>query len=375
MGMSMRRVWIQIHLWLGLSLGVLGVAIGITGSVLVYESDFDALINPQRFAVSGREVGRPVGEYIDNAAKALGATARPALVRFGQEGAPVTVIARGREGAGFVRVYLDPPTARVLDVAMSGGFIGWVRQLHEYLLLREYSGREIVGVVGFGMLISSLSGLYLWWPARARFREALRFRRGLAISRNLHYVFGCYCALVLALLSFTGIFLAYPEGGRNAVAAVAAVSPSARNVTTAGDAAGRRITPDEAARIAREPYPDARITAIGLPTGPRGTYRVGMNAADDPAVQVGGNTVVFVDPVAGTTVRRIDASSRTSGDRFLALQRTLHSGLALGSVGRAVICFVGLLPGLFVVTGTTMWLRRRRVRRSARFASVSEAAA
>jgi uncharacterized iron-regulated membrane protein len=34
----------------------------------------------------------------------------------------------------------------------------------------------------------------------------------------------------------------------------------------------------------------------------------------------------------------------------------------LGPVGRAAIAFVGLLPALFVVTGSIMWLRQRRVR-------------
>jgi uncharacterized iron-regulated membrane protein len=342
---------------------VLGVAIGITGTLLVYENEVDAKINPQRYAVSGSEAARPYAEYIDNAAQALEGKARPALVRLPQEaGAPVIVIARAPEGRGFFRVYLDPPTARVLEVSTSGGFIGWVRQLHEYLLLREYSGREIVGAVGFGMLISSLTGLYLWWPARRRFREALGFRKGLAPTRNLHYFFGFYGSLILAMLSFTGIFLAYPEGARNAVAAVAAVSPSARNVATAAEARGKRIDPDSALRVAREAYPDALVVGIGLPAGARGVYRIGMNDPRDRAVQAGGNTVVFIDPVAATVLRRIDATTRTGGDAFLSLQRVLHSGAVLGPVGRAAIAFVGLLPALFVVTGTIMWLRQRRVR-------------
>jgi uncharacterized iron-regulated membrane protein len=360
--MTMKRMWVQVHLWLGLTLGVLGVAIGVTGTLLVYESDVDAKINPQRYAVSGSEAARPYAEYIANAAEALEGKARPALVRLPQEaGVPVTVMARAAEGRGFFRVYLDPPTARVLEVSTNGGFIGWVRQLHEYLLLREYSGREIVGVVGFGMLISSLSGLYLWWPAR-RFREALGFRKGLAPTRNLHYFFGFYGALILAMLSFTGIFLAYPEGGRNAVAALAAVSPSARNVTTAAETRGKRIDPDSALRLAREAYPDAAVVGIGLPAGPRGVYRIGMNDPRDRAVQTGGNTVVFIDPMAGTVLRRIDAATRTGGDAFLSFQRVLHSGAVLGPVGRAAIAFVGLLPALFVVTGSIMWLRQRRVR-------------
>jgi uncharacterized iron-regulated membrane protein len=363
--MNLRQLWVRIHLWLGLTLGVIGIVIGITGSMLVYETQLDAAINPQRYAVSGSQADLPYSEYIERAAQALDARVRPTLVRLPQKpGTPVAVFARARaENGGVVRVYLDPPTGRVLDVSPGGGFIGWARQLHEYLALREYSGRDVVGAVGIAMLISSLSGLYLWWPTRARFREALLFRRGIALTRNLHYFFGFYCALVLAMLSFTGIFLAFPDAGRSAVAAFAAVSPSMRNVTAAAESRGKPITPDQAARIARDAYPHAQIVMIGLPQGQRGSYRIGMNDAGDPAVQTGGNTIVFVDPASGAVLRSADASVRTAGDAFIALQRSLHSGASLGVPGRVVICFVGLAPALFVVTGLTMWLQRRRQRK------------
>jgi uncharacterized iron-regulated membrane protein len=361
--MTMRRIWVQVHLWLGLTLGVIGMAVGLTGTVLLYENEVDAMFNPQRYAVSGGEVSQPYAAYIANAAQALQGKARPALVRLPQaRGVPVTVIARAAQGRGSMRVYLDPPTARVLDVSSSPGIIGWTRQLHEYLLMREFSGREIVGVVGFGMLVSALSGLYLWWPARRRFREALGFRKGLALTRNLHYVFGFYGMLGLAALSFSGIFLAYPEGGRHAVAALAAVSPSARSVQAVGDTRGKRIDVDRAAGLAREAYPNAAVVGIGLPMGPRGTYRIGMNDAADSTMQVGGNTVVFVHPVEGSVLRRIDARSRTAGDTFLVFQRALHAGALLGPVGRLYFALVGILPALFVVTGAIMWLRRRSVR-------------
>jgi uncharacterized iron-regulated membrane protein len=363
--MNLRQLWAQIHLWIGLTLGVVGVLIGITGSILVYETQVDAAISPQRYAVSGSDVALPYSAYIEGATQVLDSRIRATLVRFPQKaGLPVVVFARARgENGGVMRVYLDPPTGRVLDVSPGGGFVGWAHQFHEHLTLREYGGREIVGAVGIAMLISSLSGLYLWWPTCSRLREALLFRRGIALTRNLHYFFGFYFALVLAMLSFTGIFLAYPDAGRNVVAAFGPVSPSMRNVNADTPSRGKAIAPDQAAQIAKERFPNAQIVVIGLPQGARGAYRVGMNDSRDASIQPGGNTVVFVDPASGAVLRSADASVRSSGDTFLALQRSLHSGASLGVIGRVVICIVGFAPALFVITGLTMWLQRRRQRK------------
>jgi uncharacterized iron-regulated membrane protein len=304
----MRRIWVQIHLWLGLTLGAIGILIGLSGSFLVYDEQIDEWLNPQRYAVSAP--GAPLG-YAEYAASARTAVsgARVLSIRMPDEdGGPIVATVRGR-GALFHRIYLDPPTAKVLDSVAGGGFIGWMHRFHENLTLREYWGREIVGAVGIAMLISSLSGLYLWWPARGRFREALGLRAGLTLSRNLHYVLGFYGCVVLALLSFTGIWLAYVDAGRTVVSAFSPVSPR---------------------------------TAVES-----GAYRVMLR-----------DETLFVEAVSGTVLRRVRAADRTAGDRFLAAQRGLHTGEMLGAA-RAFLFVGGLLPALLVVTGTMMWLRQR----------------
>ncbi|HEV7819936.1 MAG TPA: PepSY-associated TM helix domain-containing protein [Burkholderiales bacterium] len=374
---SLRAFWVQVHLWLGLTLGVLGMLIGISGSILVFDHDIDAVFNPQRYAVSGPQVTLRYSDYLTNAAQSLESKAKPTFLRMPEEpGMPVVVIARARgEGGGNVRMYMDPPTGRVLDTVPGGGFFGWLHSFHENLTLREYYGRETVGAVGIAMLLSSLSGLYLWWPARGRWREALGFRRGLATTRNLHYVGGFYGFIVLAMLSFTGIFIAYTDAGRAAVAAFTAISPPARNIQApAAPEGAKALKPDAAVDIAKALYPAETVWSVGLPNGARGAYRVNLSEPGVPEMQPARGAVVFIDPYSGNVLRRIDASTRTAGDNFLASQRNLHSGERLGIIGRIIICLAGLLPLLFVITGTVMWLKQRRVRAGAKANSLAAAA-
>ncbi len=181
---SARALWVQVHLWLGLTLGIVGALLGLSGSLLVYDDAIDEWLHPQRHAISGAQASLPVAEYARRAEDALASGARATGVRLPDldEGA-VMVFARVRgEGAAFQRVYLDPPTGSVLDTASGRDFLGWLHSFHESLTLREFFGREIVGVIGVGMLISSLTGLYLWWPA-GRWRSAVVvFRRGFGLQ-------------------------------------------------------------------------------------------------------------------------------------------------------------------------------------------------
>ena len=361
--MRLREFWVQVHLWLGLTLGLLGVFIGLSGSVLVFDREIDGLINSQRYRASEGPGELAYSEYVARAAAALQGKARPVIVRAPEEeGDPVVVMARAKEeGGALARVYLDPPTGRVLDISFGGGFIGWLRNFHESLTLRELHGREIVGAVGIAMLISSLTGICLWWPGRVRFLGSLGLRRGLPLIRNLHYIGGFYGFIVLAMLSFTGIFIAYGDAGRAIVSYFGPLSPLARSVSVDEAAPGaKKISLDDAIAIARKAYPEESLWSVGLPAGPKGTYRINLSEPGVDSPQPARGTVVFIDPRDGSIVRRVDASTRTEGDEFLAMQRAMHGGDSFGFVGRLVICIVGLLPGLFVVTGSIMWLRARR---------------
>ena len=159
------------------------------------------------------------------------------------------------------------------------------------------------------------------------------------------------------MLSFTGIFLVFPDAGRAAVALFTTISPSPRGMQ-ASESSGRSITPDQAAAAAAAPYPDVTVATVGFPVGTRGVYRIALREIADRSAR--GATSVFVDPRSAAIIRRLDRSTLTTGDAFLAYQRPLHEGSALGTAGRVILCAGGLLPALFVITGTLIWLRTRR---------------
>ncbi len=140
---------------------------------------------------------------------------------------------------------------------------------------------------------------------------------------------------------------------------VSAFSPVAPRNVQAPEAAegGKRIPIEAAIKIAQDLYPGAPVAGFGLPAGPRGVYRVNLNTGGSAAPV--NNATVLIDPRSGTVLRNTGPATRSGGENFLVMQRLLHAGEVFGPVGRLLIFVIGLLPALFVTTGTMMWLRKR----------------
>ncbi|HMJ44789.1 MAG TPA: PepSY-associated TM helix domain-containing protein, partial [Pseudolabrys sp.] len=229
---TLRRLWLNVHLWIGVGLAVLLIPISISGGLLVWHDDIDALLNPQRYAVTGAQVALPPTAYLAKAAEAVAkdpADLRPTGLRYPEEGSPVRVVTRAANSEPgkrprFVTVFLDPPTGNVLDVMEFGSsFIGLLHVFHENLTLPQYNGRQIVGWAGVGMLTLSLTGIWLWWPRAGSLLRALRWTRSPHFTFNLHHLLGFWISLPLAAVSLTGVYLSFPQTAREVMSSVATV--------------------------------------------------------------------------------------------------------------------------------------------------------
>eukprot|EP01043_Picozoa_sp_COSAG02_P036739 COSAG02_NODE_2711_length_8184_cov_2.388002_6_plen_407_part_00 len=386
---KLRRLWLNVHLWLGVGLALLLIPISVSGGLLVFHDEIDTLLNPKRYAVTGAEIAQPPSAYIARAAEAVAkepGNLVPTGVRYPEEpGWPVRVVTRPQQRTEgpprFVTVFLDPPTAAVLDVMeFRSSFIGFMHIFHENLMLPQYSGRQIVGWGGVAMLILSLTGIWLWWPRNGAFLRALRWTRSPQFTFNLHNMLGFWIAIPLAAVSLTGIYLSFPQTARSMMSSVATMNPQGPR-GFAGDVALRtNLTADRALEAARQIEPAAKPVVVFLPTvtnarGPQAgagpnqppqSERGGGRAAG-PAWRVQmarGDTdviTVMVDDRSGVAT---PAPAAQSGDRAASWIRWIHEGSHTGPVWKLLVLLTGVFPSIFAVTGVIMWLRRRANRKA-----------
>jgi uncharacterized iron-regulated membrane protein len=394
-------LWIA-HRWIALALLVLLVPIAVSGALLVYHDELDALVNPQRWTVSGPELALSPAQYVAAASAAVATNEVITGIRFPRTtGNPVIVLARqevdpasGRRPRAF-SIYLDPPTGRVLDkVDFRSSWAGFLHVFHENLTIPQYSGRQIVGWAGVGMLILSLSGIVLWWPRLGSFISGLRWRRVPYTSTNLHQTLGFWISIPLAVVSLTGIYLSFPQTARSFMSSIAPMQAPPQRTFAAAIVAKPNLTADEALRLAQASEPTARPATLFLPTEPsarpaaegrgegkgaeRGKAKDGGKAREGakgretgasreatPAWRVqlrsGEELITVMVDDRSSGVRRLP--DPLAGNRAAQWIRWIHDGSRGGAVWQFIVFLTGVFPTIFAFTGILMWLRGRRARK------------
>ena len=357
----LRAGWLQVHKWIGLTLAVLIIPICLTGSALVWHDWLDARLNPARHTSIGPAALAPAA-YVDAARSVLAPGERVSTIRFNAEGKPVQVVATQPLAPGATgrpartNVWLDPVDARIVDKASgSSGLVQVMHVLHGSLMVPGW-GRTVVGWVGVFMLVSSISGLWLWWPLSGSFSRGLRWRRRNSTNANLHYQMGFWVLIPLAMLSFTGAWISFPsvfgqfERGRSASA------PGAdRQRALSAQPLETSALPINQAVEASAVHATGLLTAIAWPTDQKPEWKISYEREGGPA------EVVVADQGGAVT--------RPSPPKPETLARTMrrwHDGTGMGLAWQVVIFLGGIIPAALSVTGIIIWWRSRKPRQKAR---------
>ena len=384
---SLRRLWFWFHMIIGVALTVVLIPLSLSGSYLVWRSEIDRATHPARFAVSAQHTTLAPSAYLDAAQAAFGDKAMAAAVRLpANPGDPVTVtgtVGKGDEGGGhhkrvraegadrpaaapsgapqrrpMLTAWLDPATARVLDVANPReGFSMWVHDLHGQLFIFGGVGRQVVGWFGWAMLVSCLTGIWLWWPRSASPLLGLRWRRSTDALMNWHRRVGIWIAVPLAVLCLTGALIAFPPVARGIAGAFGPVTPPRPGGPSAPGGAPVRhaeLTADQAGAMALGAAPGATLAAVTLP----------VRGADTPAWRVQlrkgeAQLNVSVEDTEGGAARIAPERPRAGGDQLIRLNRQLHGGDDTPLLWKLIITVAGLAPALLGVTGLIVWARRQ----------------
>jgi uncharacterized iron-regulated membrane protein len=359
---QLRAGWLQVHKWIGLMLAILIIPICLTGSALVWHDWLEETLEPQRFETIGPAVLTP-DAYAAAARSALQDGEVVTAVRFNSDNAPVQVTATKPlpEGAGGGRpertnLWLNPTDASLIDSAKaSSGVVQVMHVLHGSLMVPGW-GRTIVGWIGVFMLVSSVSGIWLWWPLSGSFTRGLRWKRRNSTNANLHYQMGFWILIPLAMLSFTGAWISFPKVfGQFERGASSGPAPDRQRAMRAVPLATTEMTASEAVTAATA-HATGPLTVVNWPTDQVPEWKIGF------ARKAGGPAEVLVADADGA----VTPPSAPKPETLARTMRRWHDGTGMGVVWQIVIFLGGIIPAALSITGIIIWWRSRAPRARAR---------
>lgn len=368
---TFRSFWLNIHRYLGLTVGLIFVLLGLTGTVNTFWMELDRWLNPELVISQTQSEFRSLDDIL-KAVQAVHPNRNGSweLVMPSQESGMLTAIYKKPEekkNEFYAGLWVDvnPYTAEVVRSYFWGDTVmTWIFDLHSTLLLGQ-TGHNIVGILGLVLMISLGSGLYLWWPSLGRVRQSFTIKRGASKPRlifDIHRVAGIYEILILFILAFSGVYLVYPEY----IDPMVAISSDQKNpkdwILTAGSGTNP-ISLEQAVLTAKQVFPNAEVKRISTPSNAAEIYKVSLRQPSEIFKTSYPETQVWIDPYSGTVLGSNDPESYTMAKTFLSIQWELHSGQAFGLVGRLLVCITGLVLLILYITGFIRWLQKRRVAR------------
>jgi len=391
-----RKFWIALHRYCGLvMMGMLFVT-AMTGSMLAFEHEIDAWLNP---ALMRTGHGRPplpadvLIARVEQADPRLRVSLFPLDARPG-EAYQLRVESRIDPRTGqpwpldFDRLFIDPASGAVLGQRQWGAakldrvhLMPFLNLLHRKFHLPGRWGSWLTGGVALAWLVSSLIGAWLTLPRLAgagaqprvfwrRWKPAWQIKRGASWKRtnfDLHRSVALWSLPVVLVVAVSGVYFSLGnEVFRPIVGLFAPLTPPASQTL-------RRAVPplqlplletQQAVERARANLPPSARSflpwyASHLPK--LGAYRIAFKEEGmrERLFRVRYEQV-FIDDRTGELKSLSGHDSGTSADRFLIWQYPLHTGRVLGVWGRALIAIVGLLTASLCVTGFLIWWARRR---------------
>jgi uncharacterized iron-regulated membrane protein len=308
----LRRALFQVHLWIGIGLGVYVLLISISGSAIVFRNEISKAFGSPRkiIPVSGKKLSRA---DLKQDAQSVYPQYEISYIWESKRPNEATEIWLDRDGKTKTRLF-DPYTGRDLGdaVPLIIRALALLIDLHVNLLFGK-TGRMVNGIGAILTTLLVFSGAVIWWPGIQSWRNSLILQRESNWKRlnwNLHSVIGVWTLAFVLVWGVTGIFVVFPTPFEKAV---------------------NRFSPLQLYRL------------------------------DDPTPTPAGKGRQALPASGGVTTRNLRAFppiERSRGDKILRWFYYLHFGNFAGSGVKAIWVAFGFAPPLLFVTGFLMWWNR-----------------
>lgn len=381
---SLRKLINDIHLWLGLSSGLVLFVVCLSGTIYTFHTEVEEGLNRDKFfvAVPANAQRLPVDALLPRLEKELngkitgleipGAANRALKIQVSEKkkktadrGAVAPQKAKdGDRGKTF---YINPYTGAVTGTEKGRGvaFFTTMMKLHRWLLIEGDAGKIIVGSATLIFVLLCLSGLVLWLPKkRKHWKQGLKIKatgNWKRTNHDLHNTLGFYSLIFLIIMGLTGLCWSF-EWYRNGVSSTMGAEvfkgrkekPLPSQVTEGAE----KIPLSYALTAAQTAFPYEGNLRVAFPKGDTGSFvvtkfKTGFFALSAP-------DKIQIDQYSGATLKLERFSDKALNVQIVDSIRPLHLGEFTGTSSKIIWFLCCLIATSLPVTGTFIWINKFR---------------
>ena len=351
----LRTVALKVHLFLGLTAGLVIMVLCLSAASLVFEQEITRALYPERFSVQGTGPSVPLGVVLDSARAAAPTATIGSLLVSNDHTRPWEA-----NGGEVGRILIDPYTGHVIAVApFRLPFFQKAMEIHRWLMADDL-GEKITGAATVMFVLLLFAGLILWWPRtkgmlKARINPFAVFSKhggGRRQLHDLHVALGIWCWPLLLFMALTGLPEAY-DWGTKALYFFTASPHVAPPPSSGGDSMMATIPLDSLMKLGWNTFPGARLWSARISGRGNNAIAVAAIPFDQPSERK--SDVAYFDRHTGVLLRLDRWADLPLGYRARRMIEPVHIGAGLGLFTKVLFFLATLFGASFPVTGFLMY--------------------
>lgn len=406
-----RHVWLLLHRYAGLAMAVFLLVVGLTGSVLVFVDELEAIVSPQLFPLV--RSGTPLdAATLAERAEALAPQALADSVYFGHPGTVLVWMSartspqtRQAFDLTFNQLFLDPITGAELGRRQTSSGLprGWgdalpfIYRLH-YNLSLELFGMWVLGITALVWTLDCFVGFYLTLPAARRkppapmllvcptqtppTRHSFMQRwkpawwvkwqaSNYRTNFDLHRAGGLWLWLALLVFAWSAVYmnlhdqvyapltrlvLDYPKQSWE----LPPLATTQKVPAMAWPELKAKLNPLMQSQAQQHGFVVVRPVSLWMDRE-RGLFHYTVHSSLD-FQDKRGRTELVMDAATGDFKELTLPNGQHSGMTVTNWLATLHEANVFGMPYRLFVCLLGLVIVMLSVTGVYIWLKKRHAR-------------
>lgn len=358
----------KIHLWLGLSSGIIVFIVAVTGCVYAFQEEIQNITEEYRFVEKQEKPFLLPSQLEPIARKEFPDKALHAIKYNGSEKSAEAIFFH-YEPTYYYIVYLNPYSGEVLDKAnMDKGFFRFILDGHYYLWLPHEIGQVVVASATLIFLVLLISGLILWYPKNknaTKQRFKFNWKKGTKWKRknyDLHNITGFYVCLIALIFAITGLvwgfqWFAYSYytalGGEKSLVYEDPISPKSKLTL--------EKPVDQVWALMQKQYPNAKSIEVHPPENDSTSIAANANPEEGTFWKM---DYRYFDQytLEEKEVNHIFGKYENTAisDKLMRMNYDLHTGAVFGLAGKIFAFLISLLIASLPLSGFYIWWGRNK---------------